>query len=513
MKLVGLARKLGLHLTVTSIFKQPILRDMARSTGQVSGLDEDDIPSFSLLKTKKDPRKLLEQAAELCQVDIARIEDIFPCTPLQEGLLALTAKRAGDYTAQYILPLRRSVDLARFQRAWEEVLRTTPTLRSRIVHLADQELVQVILDHNVQWPHHLSISEHQEVDKKADISLGKPLVRYANIPANNQSQIHCFAWTVHHALCDGWSMRLIMDRLNQAYQDPFALQPAPPFNHSVRHILNIEEITWPRSSITAATAVCSSWSILTARLTNSSDVVFGVTMSGRQAAVHRISEMTGPTLTTLPVRTIFDWEQSVEAHLDQVQREMTEMIPYEQTGLQNISRISNECRQACNFQSLLLIDPFKKTKDPASLLFDAHYDEDAEEVACGDFTTYALTLECELEEHGLKLKFEYDDGVISGSRVSKLADQFERILRQLCNSSNSTKRIAEIEVVSKTELDIIWTWIAKLPTTIEARVHDLIADACLKQPHATAIHAWDGIWTYAEVHDMSTCLAHHLVSH
>ena len=554
MKLVGLARQVGLHLTVTSIFKQPILRDMARSTGQVSGLDEDDIPPFSLLNTKKDPRKLLEQAAELCQVDIARIEDIFPCTPLQEGLLALTAKRAGDYTAQYILPLRRSVDLARFQRAWEEVLRTTPTLRSRIVDLADQGLVQVILDHNVQWSHHLSVSEHQEVDKKAEISLGKPLVRYANIPVNNQSQTHCFAWTVHHALYDGWSMRLIMDRLNQAYQDPFALQPAPPFNRFVRHILNIEEgdannfwqaqfagleahvfptlpsaayqprpeswvihhieeITWPRSSITAATAIRSSWSILTARLTNSSDVVFGVTMSGRQAAVHQISEMTGPTLTTLPVRTIFDWEQSVEAHLDQVQREMTEMIPYEQTGLQNISRISNECRQACNFQSLLLIDPFKETKDPASLLFDAHYDDDAEEVASGDFTTYALTLECELEEHGLKLKFEYDDGVISGSRVSKLADQFERILCQLCNSSNSTKRIAEIEVVSKTELDIIWTWNAKLPTTIEARVHDLIADACLKQPHATAIHAWDGIWTYAEVHDMSTCLAHHLVSH
>jgi non-ribosomal peptide synthetase component F len=83
----------------------------------------------------------------------------------------------------------------------------------------------------------------------------------------------------------------------------------------------------------------------------------------------------------------------------------------------------------------------------------------------------------------------------------------------MTESSNNTKRIAEIEAVSKTELDIIWTWNAEVPTTIEARVHDIIADACLKQPHATAIHAWDGIWTYAEVHDMSTRLAHHLVSY
>ncbi|KAF2468358.1 acetyl-CoA synthetase-like protein [Lindgomyces ingoldianus] len=519
MKLVGLARKVGLHLSVSSIFKQPILKDMARSTGQVSGLDEDDIPPFSLLITRKDARKLLEQAAELGQVDIARIEDIFPCTPLQEGLLALTAKRAGDYTAQYIIPLQRSVDLVRFKRAWEEVLRTTPTLRSRIVDLAYQGLVQVILDHNVQWSHYFSVSEYREVDEKAEIGLGKQLVRYATISENNQSRTHCFAWTIHHALYDGSSMRLIMGRLNQAYQDTFALQPAPPFSRFVRHILNIEEgdansfwqaqfagleaqvfpklpsamyqpraesyvihyiknVTWPRSSITAATAIRSSWSILTVRLTNSSDVIFGVTMNGRQAAVYQIDEMTGPTLTTLPVRTIFDWEQSVEAYLDQVQREMTEMIPYEQTGLQNTSRINNECRQACNFQSLLLIHPFEETKDLASLLFVAHNNDDPEEVASRDFATYALTLECELEEHGLKLKFEYDDGVIGSIRVSNLADQFEHILRQLCDSSNSTKRIAEIEAVSKTELDIIWTWNAK---------------------------------TYAEVHDMSTRLAHHLV--
>ncbi|KAL8800466.1 MAG: hypothetical protein Q9182_005178 [Xanthomendoza sp. 2 TL-2023] len=132
-------------------------------------------------------------------------------------------------------------------------------------------------------------------------------------------------------------------------------------------------------------------------------------MSCRQAAVHQINEMTGPTLTTLPVRTVIDWRQSVEAYLDKIQQEMTEMIPYEQTGLQNM------------------------------------------------------------------------------------------------------KRIAEIEAVHKTELDIIWTWNATVPTTIEARVHDLIADTCLIQPHAIAIDAWDGIWTYAEVHDMSNCLAHHLV--
>ena len=46
-------------------------------------------------------------------------------------------------------------------------------------------------------------------------------------------------------------------------------------------------------------------------------------MSGRQAAIHQINEIAGPTLTNLPVRTVFDWEQSIEAYSDRVQREMT----------------------------------------------------------------------------------------------------------------------------------------------------------------------------------------------
>ena len=72
---MGLARKVGLYLLIISIFKRPILKGMARSIINFSSLDEDDIAPLSLLR--KDRRKLLEQAAELGRVDIARTEDIF----------------------------------------------------------------------------------------------------------------------------------------------------------------------------------------------------------------------------------------------------------------------------------------------------------------------------------------------------------------------------------------------------------------------------------------------------
>ena len=60
-----------------------------------------------------------------------------------------------------------------------------------------------------------------------------------------------------------------------------------------------EDIIWPRSSITAARAIRPPWSILTPHLRNSSNVVFGVTMSSRQVAVHQINEMTGPNFACM----------------------------------------------------------------------------------------------------------------------------------------------------------------------------------------------------------------------
>ncbi|KAI1844417.1 hypothetical protein JX266_009511 [Neoarthrinium moseri] len=70
------------------------------------------------------------------------------------------------------------------------------------------------------------------------------------------------------------------------------------------------------------------------------------------------------------------------------------MIAYEQTGLQQIRRVSNEAEQCCNFQTLLVIQPkSEQLHEKASVLghsitsgaLEAASDYDA-------FNTYALML-------------------------------------------------------------------------------------------------------------------------
>lgn len=59
---------------------------------------------------------MLSHVANLCGIDSDRIEGVFPCTPLQEGLLALTAKDGQACVARHTLELSRSIEEARFSQ-------------------------------------------------------------------------------------------------------------------------------------------------------------------------------------------------------------------------------------------------------------------------------------------------------------------------------------------------------------------------------------------------------------
>lgn len=119
MNLRAEARRIGLVLSVADIFANPMLADMARlldlpapssssSTTEPSHSGDDSsqpsspphdpavVQPFSLLPEKGlklSPDWLKEIAGE-CGLSPADIEDVFPCTPMQEGLMASSAHQS-----------------------------------------------------------------------------------------------------------------------------------------------------------------------------------------------------------------------------------------------------------------------------------------------------------------------------------------------------------------------------------------------------------------------------------
>ncbi|KAG5930353.1 NRPS protein, partial [Claviceps africana] len=553
MKLAALARDSGFSLTVTDIFRHPCLRDLAQVARKAPEYLKKSVVTFSLLPGKVEVSDVRSRAAQICGISPALIQDAFPCTPLQEGLLALTSRRSGDYVAQNTFQLQANVDIPRFQRAWEHVIATTPILRTRIVDLDTQGLVQLVIEEEpAAWPESItSTLVYQETDRKLGMGLGTPLMRYAI--TRDSHDHHMFIWTVHHALYDGWSMPLILQRLEMAYNGDVLPTP-PPFQDFVRFIghidvedaerfwasqfekmhahpfpslpspvyqprsdagvsYHVEQLPWPKTDTTPSTAIRAALSILIATYCDGSEALFGATITGRQAPVPGVESMTGPTIATVPVRVTLDKQQTVGDFLQQIQAQAIDVTAFEQTGLQRIRRITAAAKKACEFQTLLLIHPIEEPDNSSSLLFvDAEeFDESADD-SFADFDTHAITLECDLEKAGALLRFRFDSHVIDKVQVEKLACQLDAVLRQLCDPNKSQVKLSDVDVVSSADLTDIWGWNATVPQSVDRVVHDLIAEIAFEQPKSTAVCAWDGDWTYQELDSIATRVAHRLVS-
>ena len=340
--MVAAAREEHLALTVADVFRTPKLSDLARAAKlQDVASHNEPIARFALLKTDRDETGLCEEVARLCSVEASQIEDVYPCTPLQEGMLAMTARKAGDYVSRTAFVLPGHLDVGRFENAWKSTVDRTPILRTRIINLSGEGLVQVVLNSPLSWssyPYMRSSLEDTE-----PMGLGTPLCRAGVFRGNS---CH-FCLDIHHAIFDGWCTTLILDAVQEAYCGTQAVMPPlAAFQPFVKHVLTkngpkaakfwqdelagpeatafppsnyrphtkmdldhtIAGLEWPRTGITPSSIIRSAIALLLASYTNSNDVRYGATTSGRQAPVPNIERIAGPTIATTPVRVRFEWD-------------------------------------------------------------------------------------------------------------------------------------------------------------------------------------------------------------
>ena len=560
MHLVAQAREHGLDLTVSDVMRHPRLKDLAKlaSSSQQATPDQSAQP-FSLLRNLPDTDSIRLQVAKLCNLSMAQVRDVFPCTPLQEGLLALTALREGDYVARHVFELQDSVNFSRFQEAWAQVVAGTPILRTRIVDLLGQGLVQTVLDEQVPWlVDRQSTSDTQQLQRddegggEQQTVLGTRLVRFEL--KIEQDGRRFFVWTIHHSLFDGGSIPLILQDLHRAYAGE-TWQVAPAFQDFVKHVLSIDQmqattfwarqlrdleapqfppmpspkyvpqadicvtrsilnIHWPQTDVTPSNVIRAAWALVVSHYTFSDDVVFGLTLGGRQAPVPGIESMTGPTIATVPMRVRLDDSITVREFLQGVQTQAIDVTAFEQVGLQHIRRISSNAERACQFQSLLVVQP--KDRLPTvegGMLFRETLDERAEEErTMAAFYTHALTIVCQLDTDRLDMRFDFDPKVIEAAQISRIASQMEHTLRQLCALDLADTKLSVLDRVSDCDLRDIWSWNAVVPEECPGLVHDRIAETVHAKPESLAVDAWDGKWNYVELDTLSSCLARHLLS-
>ncbi|KAM0262608.1 hypothetical protein ACHAQJ_001653 [Trichoderma viride] len=566
MRLVGIARQQNLGLTVAEIFQYPVLSDMANRLQNWDKEHEDTVDPYTLLHPTQTVEIVRQQAATLCNITKDDVEDLFPCTPLQKGLLALTAKREGDYIGRNILKLKPSVDISRFKKAWESVVLTFPILRTRIIDLPEQDLFQVVTRKHDCWTQADNIEEYVEKDNKLPMGLGFPLMRCGLISeSTNKNKAHFsdgknkviqsfyFVLTMHHSIYDGLTLPLILEPLKSFYdgntpvphctfqsfvkymgntnneagvsfwEDQFkgleAVQfpalPSPTYQPRTNSVVvrSIRGIVWRKDDITPSTVIRAAFSLLCSQYSNSTDVVFGTVVDGRKAPVRGIEKLVGPTIATVPIRAKVSKASIITELLEYMQHQATEMIPYEQMGLSAIRLISDESQQACQFQSFLVIQPQEQSINDTDLFVSesGHGGSNVEASRYHGFNSYAFSLISTLTENKLKLEFCFDSDVIENETIQWMATNFEQLLKTLCSHTLDAASVGDVNTATDQDLNEIWKWNSNPPETIERCIHHLIEEVSQAQPDAIAISAWDGDLSYELLNRLANAVAYRLI--
>ncbi|KAI2468494.1 non-ribosomal peptide synthase [Annulohypoxylon bovei var. microspora] len=505
MKLVAVARTQDIALTVADIFANPVLSDMALVARPGSSEANVEIPSFSLLGDQWTEESARSECAAFCEVDPATIEDIYPCTPLQEGLMALSAKVSEAYVAQRVVELADEKAVQDLANAFKVASKDCAILRTRIVQVPGQGLMQVVVqdDFECKTLSGESLNDYLVQDRSDPVQLGKPLVRYGVVLNEKSTGKSHFVLTMHHALYDGWSMPLIVERVNRAYNNLSTERPAD-FKHFISYLSNMDrkesESFWrerldgadgeqfptlpysgyqqqadsllehyvhtgkPNSGMTIATIIRGAWALLVSNYMASNDVVFGETLTGRNAPIPGVEEIEGPMIATIPVRVSVNPDITVKEYLQDIHDQSVAGIPHEHFGLQHIRRLSPDAREACELRTGLVLHPSadadaeaSKDKQPADSFVPAGDAEAAEEAL--KFNTYALMLVCSLDPQGFLIMASFDSKTVTSPQMERMLRQLGQITQQFIENPDARcsrlQLLAEIDISELTRLSQI----------------------------------------------------------
>ncbi|HEY2194794.1 MAG TPA: non-ribosomal peptide synthase/polyketide synthase, partial [Actinomycetospora sp.] len=177
------------------------------------------------------PLACLDQSTvDLLVGDGRAVEDIYPLTPMQTGILfhGLSQGDQGVYFQQATFVLDGVRDPRMLGAAWQQVVNRTPVLRSRVVWEGVGQPLQVVhrtVDMPLRYLDWTRLSEDVRrdqlmrllaEDRAAGLDLGAvPLLRLV-VARLSDTEVQV-VWTFHHVLLDGWSVFQVLSDVSACH--------------------------------------------------------------------------------------------------------------------------------------------------------------------------------------------------------------------------------------------------------------------------------------------------------
>ncbi|WP_256347444.1 non-ribosomal peptide synthetase [Pseudomonas gingeri] len=452
-------------------------------------------------------------AGQLQRLPVAagEIEDIYPLSPMQQGILFHHLDEPEG--AAYINQLRvgvRHLDVERFHLAWQQTVQAHEMLRT--VFAWPQELaapVQIVL-RGVQMPmavHDWRARGDREAAfeqlAQADLAAGfephrGPLLRVTLVRTRETE--YQMIYTSHHILMDGWSTSQLFGEVLQRYAGLAVTRGAGRYRDYIqwlgqrdaqasqdfwttalaglqeptrlagtlggarlatgygehRHVFS-EALTaglnrFARErKVTLNTLMQAAWLLLLQRYTGQDCVAFGATVAGRPTDLPGVEQQIGLFINTLPVVASPDAQLTVAEWLQLVQDLNLALREHEQTPLYEIQRWAGLGAGGL-FDSLLVFEnyPMAEALGQASetgLEFAA--------IERSEQTNYPLTLVA-VTGPELILDCSYDRACFDASGVARLGRQLEYLMGQFM--ADARQPLGALELLDPVERQVALDW-------------------------------------------------------
>ncbi|VVQ08059.1 Linear gramicidin synthase subunit B [Pseudomonas fluorescens] len=184
------------------------------------GLTPSDFPLANLSQTQLDA----------LPVPAAVIEDVYPLTPMQEGMLLHTLLEPGTglYYMQDRYRINSELDPQRFAQAWQAVIARHEALRASFCWNVGEDMLQVIHKPGSTPIEYLDWSDLAEAEQEPKLQTLLKTEREAGFDLLNQAPFHLrlirvgaarywFMMSNHHILIDAWCRSLLMNDFFEIY--------------------------------------------------------------------------------------------------------------------------------------------------------------------------------------------------------------------------------------------------------------------------------------------------------
>jgi non-ribosomal peptide synthase protein (TIGR01720 family) len=432
-----------------------------------------------------------------------QVEDIYPCSSIQEGMLLSQIRDPESYwsfTAFEIKSKSGPVDANRLAMAWQKVVDRHQALRTVMVDSVCKGGVfdQIVVKHPETGLVTYTCTDADLTAKLASIKYAelngkrKPHLPHQAAIVQTSSGRIVVKIIVNHAVIDGGSLAVIGRDLEDAYQGTLTEDEGPLYSEYIKHLRGLDSnvaieywkkqlsgvqpcyfppvlqqigkqrqlhsvdmrfhryaelhVLAEQNNVTVANILLAVWALILRSYTGASDVCYGYLTSGRNVPVDDVENAVGAFINMLVSRIKITSSSSLLDIILKVQNDFIESVPHQHCSLAQFQHDLGLSGKAL-FNTAVSIQNSGATQGPVKPEANIEF----EQIDGHDASEYVITLNIDATRGDEAVRFAYWTDAVSDGEAKNVSSLMAKILTQALANPKQTV----------TELDVI---LADLPT-------------------------------------------------